>query len=125
MRDAFGDGAAPTCVNADIGRVVELALLRPPTSSRSRTTATNCCSSISTTGRARTIDKSAASHISDLAFSPDGRWLAYACAAGPDAVTTPNPDTSIIRIAKVKSGAVHDVTPLLRVDRSPGLGPGG
>ncbi len=125
VRDAFGDGAAPTCVNADIGRVVELAA--SPTAAvvavanhRHELLLVDLDE-----GRARTIDKSSASHISDLAFSPDGRWLAYACAVGPDAVTTPNPDTSIIRVAKVKSGAVHDVTPLLRVDRSPAWDPDG
>jgi tricorn protease-like protein len=30
-----------------------------------------------------------------------------------------------VRIAKVKSGTVHDVTPLLRVDRSPAWDPEG
>jgi tricorn protease len=68
----------------------------------------------------RTIDKSPAAHIRDLAFSPDGRWLAYSCA--PSAI---NESSSIIRIAKVKSGAVHDVTTQLRVDRSPAWDPEG
>ncbi len=76
-------------------------------------------------GRTRTIDTSAASQMYDLAFSPDGRWLAYACAVAPDAGAAANPDTSILRIAKVKSGVVHDVTPLLRVDRSPAWDPEG
>jgi tricorn protease len=73
----------------------------------------------------RTIDTSPASHVTNLAFSPDGRWLAYACAVKADAVSSANGDTSIIRIAKIKSGAVRDVTPLLRVDRSPAWDPDG
>jgi len=75
--------------------------------------------------RARVIDKSLASLVSDLAFSPDGRWLAYSCAVAGDRAVTADPQTSIIRIAKVKSGAVHDVTPLLRVDRAPTWDPDG
>jgi tricorn protease len=68
----------------------------------------------------RVIDKSPGAHIRDLAFSPDGRWLAYSCA--PNAI---NDESSIIRIAKVKSGAVHDATPLLRADRAPAWDPEG
>jgi tricorn protease len=75
--------------------------------------------------RVRTIDKSPASRVSGLAFSPDGRWLAYACATKPENSASANADTSIVRVAKVKSGAVHDVTPLLRVDRSPAWDPNG
>ena len=68
----------------------------------------------------RVVDKSAAAHIRDLAFSPDGRWLAYRCA--PSAA---DESSSIIRIAKVKSGAVHDATALLRVDCGPAWDPEG
>jgi len=73
----------------------------------------------------RTIDKSPASRIHDIAFSPDGRWIAYSCAVHHDQNGTANPDTAIIRIAQVASGAVHDVTPLLRVDRCPAWDPDG
>jgi tricorn protease len=124
VRDAFGD-RAPQFVKADIGRVVELAA--SPTAGivavanhRHELLLVDLDD-----GRVRTIDTSPASHVRDLAFSPDGRWLAYCCAVQPDAATTANPDTSIIRIAKVKSGAVHDVTSLLRVDRAPAWDPEG
>jgi tricorn protease len=76
-------------------------------------------------GKIRVVDRSPASRISDLAFSPDGRWLAYCCAVHPDDATTPNSETSIIRIVKVRSGAVRDVTSLLRVDRGPAWDPDG
>jgi len=124
VRDAFGD-AGPTAVNADIGRVVELAV--SPVADIVAIANHRHELLIVDLGDAqvRAIDKSAASHIRDLAFSPDGRWLAYSTAIGPDAATTPNPDTAVIRIAKVKSGAVHDVTPLLRVDRGPAWDPEG
>ncbi|MBD5655468.1 MAG: PDZ domain-containing protein [Candidatus Eremiobacteraeota bacterium] len=75
--------------------------------------------------KVRTIDTSPAAHIRDLAFSPDGRWIAYSCSVAPDSIAVPSADTAIVRIAKVKSGAVHDVTPLLRVDRNPVWDPEG
>jgi tricorn protease len=68
-------------------------------------------------GRIRTLDKSPARRVTDLAFSPDGRFLAYAW--------TPVVGTSILRVARVKSGRVHDVTPPLREDRSPAWDPDG
>jgi tricorn protease len=109
----------------DIGRVVELA-----------TSPTSDVVAISNhrhelllvdleSEKVRVVDSSPASHVVNLAFSPDGRWLAYACAVQPDPASSANPDTSIIRIVKVKSGAIHDVTPLLRVDRHPAWDPDG
>jgi tricorn protease len=67
--------------------------------------------------RVRVIDRSPAGHIGDLEFSCDGRWVAYSYA--------PVPGATNIRVAKVKSGAVHDVTPVLRVDRAPAWDPEG
>ena len=67
--------------------------------------------------KARVVDRSPAWRIGDLAFSADGRWLAYSW--------SPAPDTSIIRVLKVKSGSVHDVTPALRTDRTPAWDPEG
>lgn len=68
-------------------------------------------------GEVRVIDKSRGNRITDLAFSPDGRWLAYCW--------WPTSDTSIIRIARVKSGKIHDATPVLRTDSSPAWDPEG
>jgi tricorn protease len=125
VREAFGDGPPIATVSRDIGRVVELAA-SPVADVLAIANHRHELLIVELEGeRIRVIDKSPASHIRDLAFSPDGRWLAYSTAVGPDAATTPNPDTAIIRIAKVKSGAVHDVTPLLRVDRAPTWDPEG
>jgi tricorn protease len=126
VHDASGDGAPRKIAEReDIGRIVELAA--SPTSDvvalsnhRHELAIVDLESE-----RIRVIDTSPASHITNLAFSPDGRWLAYACAVKSDDASSANADTSIVRIAKVKSGIVHDVTPLLRVDRSPVWDPEG
>jgi len=65
----------------------------------------------------RVVDRSEHARVSDLAFSPDGRWIAYCWES--------NPDSSIIRIVEVSSGEVHDVTSPLRVDRAPSFDPEG
>ncbi|MDQ2817439.1 MAG: PDZ domain-containing protein [Candidatus Eremiobacteraeota bacterium] len=65
----------------------------------------------------RRTDHSPAGRIGDLAWSPDGRWLAYSWPAMPD--------TAIIRIAEAHTGAIHDVTSALRIDSSPQFDPGG
>ncbi|MBV9148324.1 MAG: PDZ domain-containing protein [Candidatus Eremiobacteraeota bacterium] len=68
-------------------------------------------------GAVRAIDKSPANRMTDIVFSPDGRYLAYCW--------WPKIDTSIIRIAKIKSGAVHDATSAMRTDFSPTWDPEG
>jgi tricorn protease len=65
----------------------------------------------------RILDSSPAHRIMDLAFSPDGRFIAY--------VWSPTPGASIVRVVKVKSGKVHDVTSALRTDYSPAWDPDG
>ncbi|MGH3415639.1 MAG: S41 family peptidase, partial [Actinocrinis sp.] len=65
----------------------------------------------------RLIDSSAHERIEDLAWSPDGRWLAY---------THPNsPRTSAIKVADAATGRVCQITrPVLR-DSSPVFDPRG
>ena len=125
IRDASGDAEPIVLGDIDLGRVVELAA--SPTADV--VAVSNHRHELLIVDlderRARTIDRSPASHVRDLAFSPDGRWIAYSCAVPPDAMSTANADTAIVRIAKMKSGAVHDVTPLLRVDRGPAWDPEG
>ncbi|HEY0615190.1 MAG TPA: PDZ domain-containing protein, partial [Candidatus Elarobacter sp.] len=53
--------------------------------------------------------------IADLAFSPDGAWLAY--------VWWPKARTSIIRLAECATGRIVDATTPLREDRSPAWDP--
>ncbi len=68
-------------------------------------------------GTLRRLDRSPAERITGLAWSPDGRWLAYAF---PDSA-----QTSVIKLAEVASGETHPVTrPVLR-DLGPAWDPGG
>jgi tricorn protease len=68
-------------------------------------------------GEPRKLDTSKAWRCIDLAFSPDGRWLAY--------VWAPKASTSIVRIADCNDGTLIDVTEPLREDRSPAWDPEG
>ncbi|MBV9972390.1 MAG: PDZ domain-containing protein [Candidatus Eremiobacteraeota bacterium] len=68
-------------------------------------------------GAVRTLDKSPSNRVTDISFSPDGRFLAYCW--------WPAIDTSIIRIVKIKSGRVHDATAPMRTDYSPAWDPEG
>jgi len=54
------------------------------------------------TGAVTQLDRSDEKPISGVEWSPDGRWVAYACPTGPR--------TSAIRIAEPETGEVHDVT---------------
>ncbi|MGH7715108.1 MAG: S41 family peptidase, partial [Vulcanimicrobiaceae bacterium] len=65
----------------------------------------------------RKIDESPGDVTSRLAFSPDGRYLAY--------TWSPSHDVGIIRVCKVKSGEKHDVTSPLRVDANVAWDPDG
>jgi len=125
IRDASGEAEPDVLAEVDFGRMVELAVspvadVVALSNHRHELLLVDLAER-----RARVVDRSPASHVRDLAFSPDGRWIAYSCAVAPDVNAMPNGDTAIVRIAKVKSGAVHDVTPLLRVDRGPAWDPDG
>ncbi|MBC5809417.1 MAG: PDZ domain-containing protein [Candidatus Eremiobacteraeota bacterium] len=124
IRNASGDGEAEIVTHDDIGRVTELAT-SPTADVAAVANHRNELLLVDLRAKTvRTIDKSPASRMHDLAFSPDGRWLAYCTAVSVGGVAA-NADTAIIRIAKVKSGAVHDVTPLMREDRAPAWDPDG
>ncbi len=69
-------------------------------------------------GTQRVLDKSLGNRVTDLAFSPDGRWLAYVWWPGNDSA-------AIVRIVKCKSGKIYDVTPRMRIDQSPAWDPEG
>lgn len=66
---------------------------------------------------ARVIDRCPAARVRDVAWSPDGRWIAYSWA--------PQQDQAIIRVAEAETGRLHDVTTPLRIDRAPAWDPEG
>jgi tricorn protease len=68
-------------------------------------------------GAPRKLDTSVGERIDDLAFSPDGRWLAY--------TWSPKAHTTIVRLAECASGKIVDATSALREDRSPAWDPEG
>jgi tricorn protease len=65
----------------------------------------------------RRLDQSIGERINDLAFSPDGRWLAY--------VWSPKTHTTTIRLVECETGRIVDATSALREDRSPAWDPEG
>jgi tricorn protease len=65
----------------------------------------------------RKLDENPGDVTSRLAFSPDGRYLAY--------TWSPSHDVGIIRVCKVKTGEKHDVTAPLRVDANVAWDPEG
>lgn len=68
-------------------------------------------------GSMRLLDRSPHGRISGIAWSPDGRWLAY---------SYPNTQrTRIIRLCEVGTGAVHNATRTLLDDRAPAWDPEG
>lgn len=103
--------------NGDIGRVAELAC-SPVGDTIAFANHRHELVLLDEDGKQRIVDRSVGKQISDLAFSPDGRYLAY--------IWSPNNEhTTIVRVVKVKSGKVHDVTPALRIDHSPAWDPEG
>ncbi len=122
---ALRDGEPTVVTTGDIGRVTELAASPVDDIVAFANHRLELGLVDLADGKVRIVDRSPAARIQDLAFSPDGRWLAYACAVNPDDATAPNAETSILRIVKVRSGSVHDVTSLLRVDRAPAWDPEG
>jgi tricorn protease len=117
VHDAGASEPPSLVTTGDIGRVTELAASPARDVVAFANHRHELCVLDLDDGQIRTIDKSPAQRIGDLAFSPDGRFLAYAW--------SPAPGTAIVRVAKVKSGRVHDVTPALRDDSSPAWDPDG
>ena len=107
---------ATAVTSADVGRVTEL--VASPVGDRLAFANHKHEVYVVDVGSApRLLDTSKAWRCVDLAFSPDGRWLAYAW--------FPKSNTSIVRIADCESSAVIDATEPLREDRSPAWDPEG
>ncbi len=117
LHDVGATPAVSLVTVGDIGRITELAASPTRDVVAFANHRYELCVLDVTDGVTRALDKSPAQRIEDLAFSPDGRFLAYSW--------SPVVGTSILRVAKVKSGRVRDVTPLLRDDRSPAWDPQG
>ena len=101
----------------DIGRPVELAV--SPTADRiaisnqrNETLVVDL-----TTREVKVIDRSVTLHSAAIAWSPDGRWLAFNRADGPE--------TSYLMIADAETGERHQVTEPLLEDRNPAFDPEG
>jgi tricorn protease len=117
LHSADASQPAQLLTKTDIGRVTEIAC----SSAGGRIAFANhryelCL--LDSDGALRVLDKSPGNRVTDVAFSPDGRWLAYVWSPGSD-------NTAIVRIAKCKSGKIYDVTPRMRVDQSPAWDPEG
>jgi len=113
------DASAPPqlLTKADIGRVTELVCSPANDRIAFANHRYELCL-LDEDGSLRVLDKSLGNRVTDLAFSPDGRWLAYVWWPSSNNV-------AIVRIAKCKSGKTYDVTPRLRVDQSPAWDPEG
>ncbi len=117
LRPADASTQARLVTSGDIGRVTDLVC--SPTSGivAFANHRHDLCVLDIDDGNVRVLDTCPSHRIGDLAFSPDGRFIAY--------VWWPAHGTSIIRIVKVRSGKVHDVTSPLRTDKSPAWDPDG
>ncbi|HTA54307.1 MAG TPA: PDZ domain-containing protein [Candidatus Acidoferrales bacterium] len=117
LRRADASSEVKLVTKGDIGRVT--GLVAAPTSAVVAFTnhRHELCALDLDDGEVRVLDTCPTHRIEDLAFSPDGRFVAY--------VWWPAQGTSIVRIVKLRSGKVHDVTTPLRTDRSPAWDPDG
>ena len=118
VRDADASSEPKPLTSGDIGRVTELVCSPAKDVAAFANHRYELFAVDLRDGSTRLLDKGIGNRISDLAFSPDGRFLAYVWSPIEEGV-------SIIRIVRLKSGEVHDVTPSLRVDDSPAWDPEG
>ena len=114
---ADGNAVPQAVTSEDLGRVVELAAspaddLIAIANQRQELILVDL-----TAKTASVVDRSPHARIADLAFSPDGRWVAYSWEI--------EAESSIIRVVDVATGTPRDVTAPLRVDRAPAFDPDG
>lgn len=109
-------GAPEYLTTADIGRITEFAA-SPVDDTLAFANHRHELMVVSCGRTPRLLDTSSGWRVTDLAFSPDGRYVAYAW--------SPAPDTSIIRVADLQDDSIHDATTPLRTDRAPAWDPQG
>ncbi len=115
----YGDQSKEPAVlpTGDIGRVIEMV----PSPAGNMVALSNHRYELVlvnlTTKRTKLLDRSSADRITGLAWSADGRWLAYSWA--------PFYNSSKIRITEAATGKIHDVTDGLRYDWQPCFDPEG
>ena len=114
---ADGSDEPRLVTSSDIGRVTDMVCSPADDVVAFANHRHELCAADLADGKVRVLDTCPAHRIEGLAFSPDGRYLAY--------VWSPAHGTSIIRIVKVRSGKIHDVTSPLRSDESPAWDPEG
>ncbi len=110
-------GAAPAyATTSDVGRITEL-VASPVDETLAFANHRHELMVLRPGEQPRLLDTGNGWRITDLAFSPDGRYIAY--------TWSPVSDTAIIRIADLGDGSIHDATPALRTDRAPAWDPQG
>jgi len=129
-----GKGAEVIALDQDLGRVVDLSVAPAPPKRRTtkkkaprprahtdRIALTNQRQEVIivdlTRRRAKVIDRSGYDRIAGLSWSPDGRWLAYGIAVGLR--------NRAIRVARVTTGAVRQITTGDFLDFNPCFDPEG
>jgi tricorn protease len=117
VQRADGSADPKPVTTGDVGRITELACSPTADVVAFANHRHELCVLDLEDAKVRVLDTSPAHRIASIAFSPDGRFLAY--------VWSPSLGTSIVRVAKVKSGKVHDITSPMRVDQSPAWDPEG
>ncbi|MEO6835802.1 MAG: PDZ domain-containing protein [Candidatus Tumulicola sp.] len=117
QRADASEGPPKLVTGGDIGRVTDLACSPSGDVVAFANHRHELCVFDLDDGNVRILDTCPSHRIGDLAFSPDGRFIAY--------VWWPAQGTSIVRVAKIRSGKIHDVTSPLRVDRAPAWDPEG
>jgi tricorn protease len=121
------DGTVPPCRmdQLDIGRVVEL-VASPCEAKLALANHRGELLLINVDGDAATstvLDSGHFGEISDMVFSPNGEWLAYAC---PDSMAEVDSDSrSVIKLAELATGQTHQVTDRVLGDFGPSFDPDG
>lgn len=119
LHDAADPLSPAQCLtDAEIGRIVELSVSPDGTRIAFSNHRFELAMLDMKSKKITIIDRSNAERISGLSWSPDSRWLAYAC-------FPQYTNLSIIKIADADSGKTHEATRPIRIDYDPCFDPSG